>query len=462
MKIVIAGAGEMGSHLAKMLSGNGHDITVIDSDPKLLADVASLADVLTVEGDSTTFAVLRKASVRKCDLFIAVNHVENDNVVAAVLAKQLGAKKSIARIDNNEYLEPNNKEIFINMGIDYLFYPEKVAAQEVINLLGHTSTTEYVDFSSGRLSLVVFRLDPTSSLIGRELSGFKDDAAQLSYRTVAIARGGQTIIARQDEIFMEGDMVYVIARQDEIFMEGDMVYVIARQDAVKEVMEFSGHSNVEINNMMILGGSRIGIRIATELQDEVNIKLIDYNAEKAYRLAELLDKTLIINEDGRHIEAMLEEGLANMDAFIAVTGRSETNILAAMLAKRMGVKKVIAEIENLDYINLAESIGIDTIINKKLVTASNIFRFTMSTDVQAIKCLTGSEAEVLEFIVKPNAPATKAPIKELKLPQDTIIGGVVRGDKVFIAVGNMELSAYDRVVVFAMPASISKIGYFFN
>lgn len=136
MKIVIAGAGEMGSHLAKMLSGNGHDITVIDSDPKLLADVASLADVLTVEGDSTTFAVLRKASVRKCDLFIAVNHVENDNVVAAVLAKQLGAKKSIARIDNNEYLEPNNKEIFINMGIDYLFYPEKVAAQEVINLLG--------------------------------------------------------------------------------------------------------------------------------------------------------------------------------------------------------------------------------------------------------------------------------------------------------------------------------------
>ena len=241
-----------------------------------------------------------------------------------------------------------------------------------------------------------------------------------------------------------------------------MVYVIARQDAVKEVLEFSGHSNVEINNMMILGGSRIGIRIATELQDEVNIKLIDYNAEKAYRLAELLDKTLIINEDGRHIEAMLEEGLANMDAFIAVTGRSETNILAAMLAKRMGVKKVIAEIENLDYINLAESIGIDTIINKKLVTASNIFRFTMSTDVQAIKCLTGSEAEVLEFIVKPNAPATKAPIKELKLPQDTIIGGVVRGDKVFIAVGNMELSAYDRVVVFAMPASISKIGYFFN
>ena len=436
----------MGNHLAQMLSGNGHDITVIDADPKLLADVSSLADVITVEGDSTTFAVLRKASVRKCDLFIAVNHMENDNILSAIMAKQLGAKKAIARIDNNEYLEPNNKEMFIDMGIDYLFYPEKVAAREVINLLGHTSTTEYVDFSSGKLSLVVFRLEPTSPLVGQVLSGFADDPAPLSYRTVAITRGGQTIIPRAGEEFMAGDVIYVIARQD----------------AVREVMEFSGRTNIEIRNMMILGGSRIGIRVAMELQDEVNIKLIDYNAEKAYRLAEMLDKTLIINEDGRNTDAMMEEGLSNMDAFVAVTGRSETNILAAMLAKRMGVKKVIAEVENLNYINLAESIGIDTIINKKLVTASNIFRFTMSTDVQAIKCLTGSDAEVLEFIVKPNAPATKARIKDLGLPQDTIIGGIVRGDKVFIAVDNMEINPYDRVVVFAMPGSVGKVGYYFN
>ncbi len=445
MKIVIAGAGEMGSHLARMLSGNGHDITVIDGDQKLLSEVSSLADVITVEGDSTIFAVLRKASVRKCDLFIAVNHEENANVVAAMLAKKLGAKKSIARIDNNEYLEPNNKEMFIDMGIDYLFYPEKVAAREVINLLGHTSTTEYVDFSSGKLSLVVFRLEPASPLVGRVLTGFADETP-LSYRTVAITRGGQTIIPREGEQFMEGDMVYVIARQD----------------AVREVMEFSGQSNIEIKNMMILGGSRIGIRIATELQDEVNIKLVDYNADKAYRLAEMLDKTLIINEDGRNTDAMMEEGLSNMDAFVAVTGRSETNILAAMLAKRMGVKKVIAEVENMNYINLAESIGIDTIVNKKLVTASNIFRFTMSTDVQAIKCLTGSDAEVLEFIVKPNSPATKSRIKDLGLPEDTIIGGIVRGDKVFIAVDNMEINPYDRVVVFAMPGAVGKVGYYFN
>lgn len=445
MKIVIAGAGEMGSHLAKMLSGNGHDITVIDGDQKLLAEVSSLADVITVEGDSTTFAVLRRAAVRRCDLFIAVNHEENDNLVAAILAKKLGAKKSIARIDNNEYLEPNNKEHFIDMGIDYLFYPEKIAAREVINLLGHTATTEYVDFSGGKLSLAVFRLEPSSPLIGRSPLGL-DGAEQPAYRTVALTRDGQTIIPTADERFSEGDTAYIIARQD----------------AVAAVMEFSGRSNIEVKNMMILGGSRIGIRIATELQEEMNIKLIDYNGEKAYRLAERLDKTLIINEDGRNTEAMLEEGLSNMDAFVAVTGRSETNVLTAMLAKRMGVKKVIAEVENLNYIHLADSVGIDTIINKKLVTASNIFRFTMSTDVQAIKCLTGSDAEVLEFIVKPNSPATKARIRDLGLPADVIVGGIVRGDKVFIAVGNTEIRPYDRVVVFSMPASVGKVGRFFN
>lgn len=446
MKIIIAGAGDVGCHLARMLSGDNHEITVIESDRKLLEDVAAVADLLTVEGDCTSFATLRKAIVRKADLFIAVNHEEERNIISAILAKQMGAKKSIARIDHNEYLEPNNKEVFINLGIDYLFYPEKIAARQVIKLLGHTATTEYVDFSNGKLSLVVFRLDPASELVGHTLLSFTEKQQPLSYRTVAITRDGRTIIPHGNDTYMEGDMVYIITKED----------------SVKEVMAFSGQSNIDINNLMILGGSQIGQRIALELQDKVNIKLVEYVADKAYKLAETLDSTLIINEDGRNIEAMMEEGLSNMDAFVAVTGRSETNILAAMLAKRMGVKKVIAEVENLNYIKLAESIGIDTIINKKLITASNIFRFTLSTDVQAIKCLTGSEAEVLEFIVKPNSPATKAKVKDLGFPTEAIIGGIVRGDKVFIALGNTEIQAYDRVVVFAMPNTITKIGKYFN
>lgn len=445
MKIIIAGAGDMGTHLAKMLSGNGHEITVVDVDPKALAEIDSLVDVVTVEGDTTQFSVLRKSGVRKCDLFIAVRSVENDNILSAVVAKQMGAKKAIARVDSSEYLEPNSKEVFIDMGIDYIFYPEHIAAREVINLLGHTSTTEYVEFSGGKLSLVAFRLELTSPLLGTKVIDENIDE-DIDYRTVAIVRGSQTIIPKPDDHYEEGDMVYVIVRNN----------------ATQRVLEQSGRNDVTIRNMMILGGSRIGVRIASELQDDVNVKLVDYNAEKAFRLAEFLDKTLIINEDGRDTEAMIEEDIAGMDAFVAVTGRSETNILAAMLAKRMGVKKVIAEVENINYISLAESIGVDTIINKKFITASNIFRFTMATDVQTVKCLTGSQSEVMEFIVKPNSPATKGTIKEISLPDDAIIGGVVRGDRVFIAVDDTRINAYDRVVVFSMPDSVMRVAEYFN
>jgi trk system potassium uptake protein TrkA len=273
-----------------------------------------------------------------------------------------------------------------------------------------------------------------------------DDGSITEFRAVAITRGSQTIIPRgQDEFF-----------------EDDIVYIVSRKEIARNVAELSGHRNVEVKNMMILGGSRIGARIAYELQNDMNIKLVDYNGERAYRLAEELDKVLIIHEDGRDLDAMLEEGLTSMDAFVAVTGRSETNILAAMQAKRMGVKKVIAEVENLNYISLAESVGIDTIINKKRVTASNIFRFTMSTDVQTVRCLSGSDAEVMEFIVKPNSPATKHKVCDLGLPEDSIIGGVVRGDRVFIAVEETQINAYDRVVVFAMPDSVMRVAEFFN
>ena len=446
MRIVIAGAGEVGSHLAKMLGNSAHDITVIDSDPKLLEDVAGLADVVTIEGDCTTFATLKRAAVRKADLFIAVNREESPNIISAMLAKQLGARKTIARIDNNEYLEPNNKEVFINMGIDYLFYPEKIAALEVVNLLGHSSSTEYVDFSGGKLALSVFRLNAGSPFIDHSVVEMNEDVVGVPFRTVAIERDEQTIIPHGKDLYHEGDTIYVISN------------VVN----TPRLVEFCGMTDISIENVMILGGSKVGVRIALELQDRLGVKIVEYNAEKAYRLAAILDSTLIINEDGRDIEAMLEEGLQSMDAFVAVTGRSETNILTAMIAKKMGVKKVIAEVENLNYINLAESIGIDTIINKKMVTASNIFRFTMNTDVQAIRCLTGSQAEVLEFIVKPNSPATKVPVAELGFPADATIGGIVRADNVFLVDGTTQINAYDRVVVFSLPEAIGKIGRFFN
>jgi len=446
MNIIIVGAGEVGTHLATMLAKEYHDVVVIDPDAEMLSQLSAATDVVTFQGSATSISVLKDANIKKADLFIAVAHSEETNIVSATLAKRLGAKKVIARIDKNEYLQPNNKEIFLNLGIDSLIYPERLAAREVVTLLGQTSSTEFVDFSGGKLSLIVFRLEEDSPVIDYTLLQATKNLNNLDYRAVAISREGETIIPRGNDQFKYNDLVYVIANQS----------------GIKDMMEHSGKKNIDVNNLMILGGSRIAIHIANELEKSMNVKLIEVDKEKSQKLAGQFKNALVINGDGRNTDLLMEEGLQYMDAFVAVTGNSETNILSCIVAKRMGVKKTIAEIENINYIRLAESIGVDTVINKKLITASRIFRYTMSTDVSAIKCLTGSDAEVLEFIVKPGSPITKGRLKDISFPKDAIIGGVVRGDSAFIAKGDSEIKPYDRVVVFALPSAINKIGKFFN
>jgi len=446
MNIIIAGAGEVGSHLAKMLSYEYHDIVVIEPDTEKLTQLSSSIDVLVVEGSAASIAALKEAKVNKADLFVAVTRSEETNIISATLAKRLGAKRVIARIDNNEYLLPNNKDIFLNLGIDSLIYPEKLAAKEVIGLLGQTSSTEFVDFSGGKLSLAVFKLEEDAPVIDKTLIQATKDNKKLEFRAVAITRDGETIIPRGNDTFKVNDIVYVITNQS----------------GIKDMLKYSGKTNIDVNNLMILGGSRIGIRIATELEKDINVKLIDYDKEKSSRLAIQFKNALVIHGDGRNTDLLTQEGLPYMDAFVAVTGNSETNILACIVAKRMGVAKTIAEVENLDYIQLAEGMGIDTVINKKLITASRIFRYTMSTEVSNIKCLTGTDAEVMEFIVKPNAAVTKGKLKDINFPKDALIGGVVRGESSYITKGDSEIKAYDRVVVFALPSAINKVGKFFN
>ncbi len=445
MKIVISGAGEVGRHLAKMLEEERHDIVVIDTDIKKLEQIDNFSDIYAVEGSPVDINTLHRANVSNCDLFIAVYSDENMNILSASLAKNLGAVKAIARIDNDDYLQPNNKEIFINMGIDYMFYPERSAADEVMTLLGNTSSTEYVNFSGGKLTLVVIKLTENSPIKNRTLQEIWEGAVGMQ-RTVAVSRAGETIIP---------DASFTL-------LEGDMVHLICDTRRLDEVMDLAGVANIKVKNVMILGGSRIGRKVARGLQDHMNVKIIEYNKEKAQMLSQRLDNTLVIYQDGRDAQVLEKEGLSDMDAFVAVTGRSETNILAAMLAKKMGVKKVIAEIENLNYIALAESMGVDTIVNKKLTTAGGIFRFTMNTDVQAIKCLNGCDAEVLEFIAKPDSLITKKKVRDIDLPRGVILGGMVRGDKAFIATSGSQVKAFDRVVVFALPESISKLGKYFD
>ena len=432
--------------MATMLSKEYHDVTVIDPDAQKLEELSGSADVVTIEGSATSISVLNEANVKRADLFIAVSTSEEANIVGAAVAKRLGVKKAIARIDRYELLENNNKEIFLNLGIDSLIYPEKLAAQEVITLLDQTNSTEFVSFSDGMLSLLVIKLDEESPLLGKTLQQCTPNVANLDYRAVAISREGSTIIPRATDVFELGDMVYVIANRN----------------GVKDVEEHSGKRNFEVNNLMILGGSRIAVHVASALEEKMNVKIIEENRERSMVLSEKFQNVLVINGDGRNTDLLIEEGLPYMDAFVAVTGDSETNILSCLVAKRLGVRRTIAEIENINYIRLAESMDIDTVINKKLITASRIFRYTMNTDVSSIKCLTGTEAEVLEFVVKPGAPVTRGTLKQVSFPSDAIVGGVVRGDYTYIVKGDSELKAYDRVVVFALPSAINKIGKFFN
>lgn len=448
MKVIIAGAGEVGLHLAKLMAFDQHNVTVIDANEERYKMASTIGDIVAVEASSTSISALKEIDVRKADLFIAVNPAEDQdmNITSALIAKKLGAKKVIARINNGEYLFPNNIEMFLDSGIDYLFYPEQIASKEIIKLLGQTSSTEYVDFSGGKLLLTVLKLEEGAPIIGKPVNNTIKEQAEPQYRTIAISRDNKTIIPKKDEVYELNDMVYILANHT----------------AVQEVLEFSGKTNIRVRDLMILGGGKVGMMVAKALERHTNIKLIENNREKCEVLTDVLEHTLILSGDGRSTDLLVEEDVGNMDAFVAVTGSSEVNILACMAAKQMGVKKTIAEVENIDYIKFAENMGVDTVINKKLITASAIYRFTMNTDIQAIKYLTGSNAEVLEFVVKPGSPSTKGKIADIGFPEDAVIGGIVRGDQSFIATSDSEIKPYDRVVVFSLPLVINKIGDFFT
>ncbi|MFC2089248.1 Trk system potassium transporter TrkA [Bacteroidota bacterium] len=446
MRIILAGAGEVGTHLTKMLSNEDHDIIVIDTDPERLKTISSSYDVMALEGNANSINVLKEAKVSKADLFISVTYSEDANVTAAILSKKFGAKKTIARIDNDEYLMPANKEIFANLGIDYMIYPEKIAAREILGLLAQTGSTEVVEFSGGNLQLYVIKLEDEAPIIGEKLRDLVPANDKLQFRAVAMTRHGQTIIPGGDDTF-------------EI---GDLVYVISNQEGLKELYKYSGKQQFEIRNIMILGGSRIGIKTAKNLGNQHYVKMIEIDKQHSHKLSGMLSNALVINGDGTDMGLLKDEGLEKMDAFVAVTGNSDTNILSCLLAKHFGVKRTIAEVENIGYIHLAENIGVDTIINKKLITASRIFRFTMSEEVSSIKCLTGTEAEVMEFVVKPESRITKGILKDIGFPKEAIIGGIIRGKNSFIAHGDTLVKPYDRVIVFALPSEIFNVGKYFN
>ena len=455
MKIIIEGAGQTGSHLAKMLSVESNEIAVIDSDSARIRQLATQADVVTLQGPPSNIHLLKEAGCSGADLFIAVNPRmdQSVNIVSALLAKKLGTKRVIARIDDQAYLSPENKLLFKDMGLDMMFFPEKSASDEIVDMLRSSASADTLDFARGKLQLTVFKLDDDSPLLDMNVAEFahavKQKQADADFRIVAISRGGKTIIPKFDTGFKYHDFLYIIARRD----------------GMPALMKFLGKDKIDIRRVMILGGSEIGHMVAEKLaaQKLDDIKLIDIDPERCRYLSEVLpDDVNVVCGDVRNSDFLHEEDLQNYHAVLTFTGNDEVNILACVIAKKMGVPRVIAQVENLEYMRLAEEMGVDTVINKKLITASRIFKFTLSDKVRSVRYVSGTDAEVLEYTAAPDSRITKGILKEIEFPSDAIIGGVIRGGDSFIAVGHTRIEPYDRVAVFALPEAVKEVDKMFR
>ena len=446
MKIIIGGAGAEGAHLAELLSNEKQDIILMDEDKDKLSAMDSNFDLMTVCASPTSIMALKNAGVSDADLFIAVTPEESRNMTACMIATNLGAKKTVARIDNYEYLLPKHKEFFAKLGVHSLIYPEMLAARDIVDAIKMSWIRQWWEFYGGALILIGAKMKETAQILNVPL--FELGSRNIPFHIVAIKRGNETIIPRGDDTIKLNDIVY---------------FTTTRK-YVPYIRKISGKEHYpEVRNVMIMGGSRIAVRASQYIPDSMQVKIIESDLNRCHRLTDLVDdKVMIINGDGRDLDLLTEEGLKDTDAFVALTGNSETNILACLAAKRMGVTKTVAEVENIDYISMAESLDIGTVINKKMIAASHIYQMMLDADVANVKCLTFANADVAEFKVKEGSRITQKPIKEMGLPKGITIGGLIRNGEGMLVTGNTMIKPGDHVVVFCLGMMIKKAEKFFN
>lgn len=444
MKIIIAGAGEVGTHLAKLLSREEQDIILIDSDEKKLRVFDSKLNIMTNVGNPTRIEVLKEAGVRGCDLFIAVTPHESLNITACILAANLGAQKTVARIENQEYLIPKNREFFANIGVHELIYPEMLATEEILASLKQTWVRQQYDFANGALRMLGIKVRANALMLETPLHELTNITSH--FHLVAIKRNNETIIPRGSDVVKAGDIVYFMIRPE-------------HENDVKQVC---GKRELDVRKIMIAGAGKITILTTNNAPDKMNIKIIEPDPEKAQKIVEKVDKAMIIQGDPRNTELLKEEGIKNIDAYIALSDSSEENILSCLTAKNFGIKKTVAEVENIDYIQMAESLDIGTIINKKLIAASQIYRMLLESKAVNVKCLTFADAEVVEMIAKENSKVTKKTVKELNLPKGITLGGLVRDGKGMLINGDTQIEPNDTVIVFFLGTAIQKMDKYFN
>lgn len=446
MRIIIAGAGDLGFHLSKLLVQEEQDIILIDEQPDVLEHASGHLDVQTIKGSSTSPRILEEANVGKADLLIAVTSNQDTNITTCIIGKRLGAKKTIARVSNIEYIQQKDKLDLKRAGIDDIVSPESLAAKEIKRLLKESAMTDSFEFDKGLLTLMGVSVDDVSELKDKTIQETAYLNPDNNFIAVAILRDSETIIPHGEHKFQLHDHAYFIAQPD----------------GIERVMDLSGAERIDIKNIAILGGTRLGVFTASQLSKKYNIKLIEKDREKCMRLAEELPDTMIINGDGRDVDLLNEEGIENMDAFIAVTGNSETNIISCLSVKNIGVQKTISLVENVDYIHLSQNIGVDTLINKKLIAANFIFRHIRQGEVLNLTSVHGVDAEILEFEVKDNSRILEKELREMDFPKTAVVGGVIRKGQGHTVRGDFTFEPKDRVVVLSRPECIHRIESYFK
>ena len=445
MKIIIAGAGEVGTYIAHMLATEEQDTYLIDNNKKRLDKAQQHNDIIGLEGDAKDVAVLIEAGVKSCDLLIAATSSEETNLLICILGKKLGAKRTISRISNFEEIGSNMRTLYKEIGVDHVISPVEIAAKEIHQLIKHEAFLDNYDFEGGKLSVFSIQLAECSPLVGNCVLDAKQFHNNLSFKPVSILRYGETIMVQ--------------ARTE--FLTDDIIYFISTPKGYEEIPLICGQEDFDIKDVMILGASKIGVLTAERLEEKYNVILIEQNEEKANKIALKLKKTLVIHGDGTDVSLLEEQSIEDMDAFIAVTGDSETNIISSLVAKSHGVRKTISGVENVDYIKLSHNIGIDTLINKKIIAANDILKYIRKGEVNAIATLS-LDAEVIEFTVKAGNKITNKPLKDLNLPQMVNIAGVVRDGKGFVTFGEFQLAEGDKAIIFTNDESIHKIEKFFQ
>lgn len=442
MKIIICGAYGIGTHLAKMLSRNHEDITLIDEDDERLAQIGTDFDLLTAQASPSSIKALHEAGAEHADLFIAVTPEESLNITSCVLAKALGAKKTVAKISNSEYTAPELQDFFTGLGVSSLIYPEKLAAVDIINGLKMSWVRQRWDVHNGALVMLAIKLRETCEILNNPLKNLcgPDDP----YHVVAIKRLNDTIIPGGNDELKLYDLAY--------FMTTTQYIPYIRKIVGKELY-------VDVKNVMIMGGGATAVRAINTMPDYLDTKLIEINEERCEELNNLLDddKALIINGDGRDTQLLQEEGIKNTQAFVALTNNAETNILACLTAKRLGVRKTVAMVENIDYVSMAESLDIGTIINKKAIAASHIYQIMLDAEVMNMRFIMSANADVVEFVAQEGSRVTKKPVKDLGLPKEATIGGLVRGDEGMLVSGHTQIQAGDIVMVFCHNINLKMI-----